>query len=199
MDINLPVTWRIINTDWSNGDRTVLRLSHGDEELYTHIYRALTVRTSVFYPHRASREAEGEYQITIEYWHNEHLVTSATRGFVWYYEPMAHCLSEYPLQITHVSHRGETGYVPGGVMHISFCAISPNHTSPPPQFVRIVFRQPSTGQEWVVGERISTSTSGIDWEIPADVPPGSGYELEIFDVGGSNHFTYTFRITIREP
>jgi len=111
---------------------------------------------------------------------------------------MPHCTTEHPLKIINVFPRGGTHYVPSGVMHIDFCYIS----TPASPYVHIVLRQPSTGQEWVVGERISSvapASSNIDWEIPSDILPGSGYQLEISEAGGSARFTYDRPIAIREP
>ncbi len=92
LDISVTVRWHVVS-GWQNGDRIVCRLRHGTTELYNRVRYVQHGLLSMFYNHRITADAEGEYQIVVEHRRGdrgEQLLNSATRNFVWFFHSRRH-------------------------------------------------------------------------------------------------------------
>ncbi len=92
LDISVTVRWHVVS-GWQDGDRIVCRLRHGSTELYNRVRYVEHGLLSMFYNHRITADAEGEYQVIVEHRRGdrgEQLLNSVTRNFVWFFHSRRH-------------------------------------------------------------------------------------------------------------
>ena len=89
LDISVTVRWHVVS-GWQDGDRIVCRLRNGSRELYNRVRYVQHGLLGMFYNHRITADAEGEYQIIVEHRRGdrgEQLLNSVTRNFFWFFQP----------------------------------------------------------------------------------------------------------------
>jgi len=141
---------------WDMGDFVQWRLLSGGTEV--HVMRSTNPDGALEFG--TSGLETGDYQVEVQHRRRTSeeeaiLLSAATVGINVVVDPYptARCSREYPLQIVDVHSVGGTGISVGHPMMIQWCHLS----SLPDPHIRIVLRDPVSGSEWVVGERISSA------------------------------------------
>ena len=195
---NVPVRWNIVS-GWQDGDRVVCRLLRSGTEVHRQVRWTRNGSTQLS-PRRTSHDSEGDYRVIVEHHRNSSggndiLITSEERTIHYIYDPNA-CTDDRPVHIIDVRPEHGVRFVAGGAMRIVYC----HRSAEDDPHIRVVLKSSSTEEEWVLGDRISTrssSGSSLDLTIPSDVPPGTGYNLYIYEVEGSaqDGFDYALEIS----